>query len=200
MQRREFITLVGGTAATWPLAARAQSQQRVRLIGVLAGTTESDPQAQRRVGAFTQALRDLGWSDGANIKLEKRYSAGIPGRLPALATELVQANCAVIVAEAAQAVDAARGATRTIPIVMVYSKRTLKAASPPHLHDGYGPSGNFRLAHLISESPPGHQEGRMRVQDEKTKAIDGALSRRLYWPKPEVLDGSWAPPGGKLAQ
>ena len=95
MRRREFIMPFGGAAATWPLAARAQSQQRVRLIGVLAGATENDPQAQRRVGAFTQALRDLGWSDGANIKLEKRYSAGIPGRLPALATELVQANCAV---------------------------------------------------------------------------------------------------------
>jgi putative ABC transport system substrate-binding protein len=72
MRRREFIMLFGGAAATWPLAARAQSQQRVRLIGVLAGATENDPQAQRRVGAFTQALRDLGWSDGANIKLEKR--------------------------------------------------------------------------------------------------------------------------------
>ena len=101
MRRREFIMLFGGAAATWPLAARAQSQQRVRLIGVLAGATENDPQAQRRVGAFTQALRDLGWSDGANIKLEKRIRRH-PGRLPALATELVQANCAVIVAEAAQ--------------------------------------------------------------------------------------------------
>ena len=147
MRRREFIMLFGGAAATWPLAARAQSQQRVRLIGVLAGATENDPQAQRRVGAFTQALRDLGWSDGANIKLEKRYSAGIPGRLPALATELVQANCAVIVAEAAQAVDAARGATRTIPIVMVYVGDAL---GPGYVASLTHPRGNITGQTLVA--------------------------------------------------
>jgi ABC-type uncharacterized transport system substrate-binding protein len=146
MQRRKFITLLGG-AAVWPLAARAQSQQRVRLIGVLAGTTENDPQAQRRIGAFTQALRELGWNEGSNIKLEKRYSAGNPERLPALATELVQANCAVIVAEAAQAVDAARGATRTVPIVMVYVGDAL---GPGYVASLANPGGNITGQTLVA--------------------------------------------------
>jgi len=146
MQRRNFIALLGGAAA-WPLTARAQSQARVRLIGVLAGTTETDPQAQRRIIAFTQALRELGWNEGSNIKLEKRYSAGNPERLPALATELVQANCAVIVVEAAQAVDAARGATRTIPIVMVYVGDAL---GPGYVASLAHPGGNITGQTLVA--------------------------------------------------
>jgi ABC-type uncharacterized transport system substrate-binding protein len=165
MQRREFIGLLGG-AVVWPLAARAQSQQRVRLIGVLAGTTENDPQAQRRIVAFTQALRQLGWNEGTNIKLEKRYSSGYPERLPALANELVQENCALIVAEAAQAVDAARGATRTIPIVMVY------------VGDALGPGYVASLAH-----PGGNITGQTLV------ATDQALDSNL---RAAVDDGAQA--------
>jgi ABC-type uncharacterized transport system substrate-binding protein len=146
MKRREFIGLLGGATA-WPLAARAQSQERVRLIGVLAGTTENDPQAQRRIVAFTQALRQLGWNEGTNIKLQKRYSSGNPERLPALAIELVQANCALIVAEAAQAVDAARGATRTIPIVMVYVGDAL---GPGYVASLAHPGGNITGQTLVA--------------------------------------------------
>jgi putative ABC transport system substrate-binding protein len=146
MQRREFIGLFV-SVATWPLVARAQSQERVRLIGVLAGTTESDPQAQRRIVAFTQALRELGWNEGTNVKLEKRYSGGNPERLPALASELVQANCALIVAEAAQAVDAARGATRTIPIVMVYVGDAL---GPGYVASLAHPGGNITGQTLVA--------------------------------------------------
>lgn len=146
MKRREFITLLGGAAA-WPLAARAQSHERMRLIGVLAGTTENDPQAQLRIAAFTQALREMGWNEGTNIKLEKRYSAGNPERLPALAIELVQANCAVLVAEAAQAVDAARGATRTIPIVMVYVGDAL---GPGYVASLAHPGGNITGQTLVA--------------------------------------------------
>lgn len=146
MKRREFITLLGGAAA-WPLAARAQSHERMRLIGVLAGTTENDPQAQLRIAAFTQALREMGWNEGTNIKLKKRYSAGNPERLPALAIELVQANCAVLVAEAAQAVDAARGATRTIPIVMVYVGDAL---GPDYVASLAHPGGNITGQTLVA--------------------------------------------------
>ena len=119
MKRREFITTLGTIAATC-LSSGLSIAQETRVIGILAGTTETDPQAQRRVLAFTLALKELGWIEGKNIKLEKRYSAGNPERLPGLANDLVQIKCAMIVAEAAQAVDAARSATRSIPIVMVY--------------------------------------------------------------------------------
>jgi putative ABC transport system substrate-binding protein len=120
MKRREFITLLGSAAVAWPVAAGAQRTDRMRLVGVLSGTAENDPEAQRRVTAFSQALKDLGWNEGKNVKFEKRYSAGRPERLPALAIELVQANCDLIVVEAAQAADAAKKATTTVPIVMVY--------------------------------------------------------------------------------
>src|SRR5664279_1366397 len=120
MRRREFLGVLGGTAATWPLAARAQQPKRIRRIGILLGTSESDPEAQRRVAAFTQTLREIGWTEGKEFTFEKRYAGGAPERLQPLATELVQAKVDVIVTEAAQPVDAAHKATGTIPIVMSY--------------------------------------------------------------------------------
>ena len=70
MIRREFITLLGGAAA-WPLAARAQQGERVWRIGVLAGGDENDPVYKSRVSAFTQALADLGWTDGSNVRIDQ---------------------------------------------------------------------------------------------------------------------------------
>ena len=74
MKRREFITLLGGAAAAWPLAARAQQQgDRVRRIGVLMSFDENDPAMKLRVSAFTQALADLGWTDGRNVRMDVRF-------------------------------------------------------------------------------------------------------------------------------
>jgi putative tryptophan/tyrosine transport system substrate-binding protein len=149
MRRREFIKLLGGAAAlsAWPLTVRSQSQQPIRLIGVLSGTAESDPQAKRRIATFSQALRETGWEEGTNIKLETRYSAGHPERLTALAVELVQAKCVVLVAEVAQAVDAARAATRTIPIVMVYVGDAL---GPGYVASLARPGGNITGQTLVA--------------------------------------------------
>src|SRR5262249_44727395 len=74
LRRREFITLLGGSAAAWPLAARGQQDQRVRRIGVLMGLVASDPEAQSRVAAFQNGLQDLGWIKGRNIKVEYRWA------------------------------------------------------------------------------------------------------------------------------
>jgi len=120
MRRRKFVFLLVGTIATLWLSASASAQGRLRLIGVLSGLAEDDPETQPRISAFVQALNKSGWTDGKNIRLEKRFSAGNPARLPALANELVQMRCEIIIAEVAQAVDAARNATKTIPIVMTY--------------------------------------------------------------------------------
>jgi putative tryptophan/tyrosine transport system substrate-binding protein len=117
-RRREFITLLSGAAVAWPLAASAQQPERLRRIGVLMPLGESDPEAGRRIAAFTQALRDLGWSAPQTITFEYRYADGRPERLPALASELVESKVDVIVTQAAQPVEAARSATTTIPIVM----------------------------------------------------------------------------------
>ena len=116
-KRREFITLLGAAAA-WPLAARAQQGDRIRKIGLLIGTAESDQEAGRRIAAFAQALRELGWIEGQSVTFMVRYADANPERLPALAAEIVAANVNVIVTYAAQSIEAARKATSTIPIVM----------------------------------------------------------------------------------
>jgi hypothetical protein len=89
MRRREFIMLVGSAAATWPLAARAQQPDRMRLIGVLAGYAESDSAAQSNVAAFRRTLAKLGWTEGSNLRIELRWSAGNADRTRTFAKELV---------------------------------------------------------------------------------------------------------------
>ena len=91
MQRREFITLLGGAAA-WPLAASAQQGDRVRRIGVLRPAGENDPEPKRRLSAFTQALADLGWTDGRNARMDLRWPGGDIDRIRALAQELAACN------------------------------------------------------------------------------------------------------------
>src|SRR5262245_6873421 len=92
MQRREFITLLGGAAAVWPLAARAQQPDRVRRIGVLQILGAGDPEWQIRFAAFKQGLQELGWLNERNVTFEFRNADGRIDRLPALAAELVHAN------------------------------------------------------------------------------------------------------------
>jgi putative ABC transport system substrate-binding protein len=81
MRRREFITLIGGAAAAWPLAVYAQQAERVRLIGLLMNLSESDPESQARIGALRDGLRKLGWIDGRNIQIESRLQPAIPNAL-----------------------------------------------------------------------------------------------------------------------
>jgi len=78
MRRREFITLIGGVAAAWPLAVRAQQDERVRRIGALIGTSADDPDGEVRLRAFVQGLRELDWIDGRNIRIDARLCR-LPG-------------------------------------------------------------------------------------------------------------------------
>ena len=94
--RREFITILGG-AATWPLAARAQQGDRVRRIGVLMAGDETDPVQKTRQSAFTQALADLGWADGRNLRIDLPWAGTDTNRIRALAQELVGLQLDVIV-------------------------------------------------------------------------------------------------------
>jgi nucleotide-binding universal stress UspA family protein len=96
-QRREFITLIGGAAAAWPVAVHAQ-QDLIRRIGVLIALAESDPEAQARVAALRQALQELGWIEGRNIRIDYRFAGGDGDRLRAYAEELVAAKPDVIFA------------------------------------------------------------------------------------------------------
>jgi putative ABC transport system substrate-binding protein len=89
MKRRAFISLLGGTAVTWPLAARAQQPERMRRVGVLMNLTADDPEASARVTAFAQGLQQLGWTVGRNLRIDYRWGAGDADRARRYATELV---------------------------------------------------------------------------------------------------------------
>ena len=120
MNRRDFIAALGGAAA-WPLAAGAQQGDRVRRIGVLMGGDENDPLAKARISAFTQALVDLGWTDGRNVRMDLRWGGGSGdiNRIRALAQELVGLQPDIILAETTAPTVALQRETRTIPIVFV---------------------------------------------------------------------------------
>jgi putative tryptophan/tyrosine transport system substrate-binding protein len=119
MRRREFITLLGGATAAWPLAARAQQRERMRRIGVLVAYAESDPEAQARIAALRQGLRELGWTEGHNLRMELRWGTGDPDRARIFATELMSLTPDLIVAHGTPALTALHRATRTIPVVFV---------------------------------------------------------------------------------
>jgi putative ABC transport system substrate-binding protein len=118
MRRREFIVGLG-SAATWPLAARAQQGERVRRIGVLIPYDENDPVMKPRVSAFTRALADLGWTDSRNMRIDLRWHGGDFNRIRALAQELVGLQPDIIVTNGTPETAAVQRETRTIPIVFV---------------------------------------------------------------------------------
>jgi putative ABC transport system substrate-binding protein len=118
MNRRTFITLLGGAAA-WPLAARAQQIGHMRRIGVLVAYAESDPEALARVTAFRQGLKELGWMESHNVQIEYRWGTGDPDRARTFATELVSLRPDVILSHGTPALTALHQATRTIPVVFV---------------------------------------------------------------------------------
>jgi putative tryptophan/tyrosine transport system substrate-binding protein len=119
IRRREFIAGLGSTAA-WPLAARAQQGDRVRRIGVLMPIDENDPEMKLRYSAFTQALADLGWTEGRNVRMDLRWDGGDTNRMRAFAQELVGLQPDIIVTNGTGTRTVAlQRETQTIPIVVV---------------------------------------------------------------------------------
>jgi putative ABC transport system substrate-binding protein len=117
IQRREFIVTLGGAAAAWPLAARAQPDGRMRRIGVLMNLPSDDPEGMARLAAFLQGLQELGWVVGRNVRIDYRWSTGDADRIRGYATELVALAPDVILAGGTPSVAALQQATRTVPIV-----------------------------------------------------------------------------------
>jgi putative ABC transport system substrate-binding protein len=117
LKRREFITLLGGAASTWPIAARAQQPERVRRIGVLLPATADDPEFQARVGAFLQGLALLGWTIGRNMRIDIRWATANAVDIRRHAAELGALAPDVILAHGASSVGPLLQATRTVPIV-----------------------------------------------------------------------------------
>ena len=117
MKRREFITLLGGAAAAWPLAARAQQPERMRRIGVLLPAAADDAEFQARVGAFLQGLAQLGWTIGRNVRIDTRWATANAAEIRRHAAELAALAPDVILAHGASTVGPLLQATRTVPIV-----------------------------------------------------------------------------------
>jgi putative ABC transport system substrate-binding protein len=115
--RRELLAALGGAAAAWPLAARAQQGKRIRRVGVLLPYAANDPQVQTRNAAFLQGLQQLGWTVGNNVQIDYRWSAGNEDDTRRYAAELVALAPDVIFASGSAAVGPLRRATRTVPIV-----------------------------------------------------------------------------------
>jgi putative ABC transport system substrate-binding protein len=162
IRRREFITALGG-AAVWPLAARAQQGDRVRRIGVLMPGDENDPVA-KSVSALTQALADLGWIDGRNVRIDLRWGGVDINRIRALAQELVGLQPDIIVTSATSATAAVQRETRTIPIVFGTVADPVATGLVPRLNQPGGNTTGFatweatlggKWLQLLSEIAPG---------------------------------------------
>jgi putative ABC transport system substrate-binding protein len=163
MRRREFI--VGfGSAAVWPLAARAQQNDRVRRIGLLMGFDENDPEGKRYYSAFTRALADLGWTDGRNMRMDLRWASGDINLIRVFAQELVGLQPDIILTHGTPAAAALQRETRTIPIVFATMNEPVASGFVARLDR---PSGNItgfanyeatlggKWLELLSEIAPG---------------------------------------------
>jgi putative tryptophan/tyrosine transport system substrate-binding protein len=115
--RRKFLATLGGAAAAWPLAARAQQPERARRIGVLMNLAADDPQALSRITAFVQGLQQLGWTEGRNMRIDTRWAAGDAARFHRYAEELLALAPDVVLASGTPSIQALQQATRTVPIV-----------------------------------------------------------------------------------
>ena len=152
MKRREFIAGLGGAAA-WPLAARAQQGDRMRRIGVLMPQDENDPVTKANVSALKQALANLGWTDGRNVRIDLRGAGGDINRIRALAQELVGLQPDIILTYATPATVAVQRETRTIPIVMVNVSDPVASGLVPRLDRPSGNVTGFAANEALTYSP-----------------------------------------------
>src|SRR5262249_4409980 len=119
LHRREFITLAGGAAAMWPIAARAQQGGMMRRVGVLSNLAEDDLETRSRNAVVRQGLQELGWTEGRNVRIDTHWAAGDADRTRRYAVELIALAPDVILAPGSTSVAALQQATRSVPIVFV---------------------------------------------------------------------------------
>ena len=126
MRRRDFIRLIGGAAAAWPLPARAQQPEGMRRVGVLMAFAENDPEAQASITVFRQALQKLGWSDGRNVRIDCRWGGADRERISGYAIELVGLKPDVILVSTGLVLQPLRRETRSIPIVFTQTSEPVQ--------------------------------------------------------------------------
>src|SRR5215472_14034253 len=163
MHRRDFIRLLGGAAA-WPITATAQQGDRVRRIGALMPYDESDPEGKLRYSAFVQALADLGWTDGRNVRMDLRWTGGDNNPIRGLAQELVGLQPDIILTNGAAPTVALQRETRSIPIVFANVTDPVASGIVPRLNQPGGNITGFAIQEaslggkwfeLLSEIAPG---------------------------------------------
>jgi putative tryptophan/tyrosine transport system substrate-binding protein len=185
MKRRQFIAGLG-SAAAWPLAARAQQPDRVRRIGVLMpGDNQNDPVFKPRFSAFTQALADLGWTDGSNVRIDLRWYGNDNTRARALAQELVGLQPDIILTNGTPATVAVQRETRTIPIVFGNVAEPVASGIVARFDR---PSGNItgfvsfeaslrgKWLQVLSEIAPGLKRAAILLRDTSLFNPDAAAS------------------------
>jgi ABC-type uncharacterized transport system substrate-binding protein len=145
MRRREFITLLGGAAGAWPLAARAQPSERVRRIGVLMHMASDDPEGQARIAAFLQGLQEWGWAVGRNVRIDYRWAVGDAERIRRYAEELVALMPDVILAAGGAVVAPLLQATSTVPIVFAQTPDPVGAGFVANLARPGGNATGFTI-------------------------------------------------------
>jgi putative ABC transport system substrate-binding protein len=151
VNRREFIALLGGAAAAWPLAARAQQGERMRRIGMLVSLPADDPQTQVRNAALLQRLQELGWTVGRNVRIDFRWGAGNVDRIRRDAAELVALAPDVLLAPGTSTLEPLLQATRAVPIVFVHVADPVGGGFVESLaHPGGNATGFINLEYGIS--------------------------------------------------
>jgi putative ABC transport system substrate-binding protein len=164
MRRREFITFLGGAAAVWPLAARAQQPERTRRVGVLGAFTESDLEAQALLAAFKKRLIELGWSDGRNVAVNYKFAGANAEHVGAMAAELIASAPDVIFAVSNLAVAPLNKATSVIPIVFAQVSDPVGSGFVSSLarpggnitgFQGYEPAIGGKWLEVLKEIAPG---------------------------------------------
>ena len=151
MKRRQFITLLGGAAAAWPLAARAQQMRRIRRIGVLMSTTPDDVEGQARIAAFLKGLQQWGWAVSGNVRIDTRWGAGDADRIRKYAAELVALAPDVILASGGAVAGLLLQATRTVPIVFTLTPDPVGAGFVKSLaHPGGNATGFTSIEYEMS--------------------------------------------------
>ena len=164
MRRRDFIKVVAGSAAAWPLAARAQQPEQMRRIGILMNRSESDPEGQARLAAFRQGLEQLGWNEGRNMRIDIRWGEDKSDLERKYAAELVALAPDVVLASGTMSVEALQALSRTLPIVFAALGDPVGAGFVESLaHPGGNATGFMlyeysfggKLLELLKEIAPG---------------------------------------------
>jgi len=185
IRRRKFLaTLLGGAATIWPLAARTQQAERMRLVGVLTSLAESDPEAKAWLAAFQEELQKLGWGQGRNIRINYRWAGGDEHRLQTYAAELVGAAPDVLFAVSVPPLEALNRKTRSLPIVFTQVSDPVKLGFVPNLaRPGGNITGFANFEHpiggkwleLLKDTAPGRSRVAVMLDPDNPK------SQIAYW-------------------